>query len=488
MNPTSLFDNHRINILFIVCVSMLIYLTALSAGVSSLDDSTLFHRLQENSISVSQLFTSSGGSYFRPLTILSYLTDKSIWGLNPAAFHFTAVLIHTANALLVYALALTFTADSGIPRCSALLAALLFAAHPAGSESVVWISGRTDLLCCLFLLLALLVVTRSELAPSTAGILFFAAFACSLAAKESSIVLVAIVPIWLLSISPNRADRRAMAICAAVAAVALLYFSWRSGTTGRLDKGVAAIGTTLGATPMLQLVYDSVAVSGFYIRKVLWPFPLNIAIARIDKMPYFFAGLAALGAGGLACIMRRELRPALAIMFLGLVPPLLAYHADIPWMPIAERYLYIPLVGAALLAARLTGMAGRPVVLAGLVAVMALAVATNLRARLWNTPVEFWADAVAKSPDAAAARVIYAYELQLAGRTAEAARQLDNVRTSGYEDYLYWKCRAKQALLDNDLTRYEADMVKMAGKSSNPAEVYRELAMNLSRPVLRQQR
>src|SRR5205814_1877512 len=79
-------------------------------------------------------------SFFRPLIALSFFLDVKLWGLTPAGFHLTNVLAHVLVSLGVLRLAARVTGS----EVGALSAGLLFAIHPAHSESVAFISGRTD--------------------------------------------------------------------------------------------------------------------------------------------------------------------------------------------------------------------------------------------------------------------------------------------------------------------------------------------------------
>ncbi|MFB3906792.1 MAG: hypothetical protein ACE15D_00160 [Candidatus Eisenbacteria bacterium] len=88
--------------------------------------------------------------YYRPLVTLSYALDARIGGGSPRAFHATNLLLHALASLLVCSILLRL----GLRRPFALAGALLFATHPVHVASVAWISGRTDLLCAVFLLLA----------------------------------------------------------------------------------------------------------------------------------------------------------------------------------------------------------------------------------------------------------------------------------------------------------------------------------------------
>ncbi len=89
--------------------------------------------------------------YFRPVITISYMIDYAIWGENSYGFHLTNLLLHTICSIFVFWIFLALTHV----RRLALLGGVLFAVHPIHTESVSWISGRTDIFCCFFLLAAL---------------------------------------------------------------------------------------------------------------------------------------------------------------------------------------------------------------------------------------------------------------------------------------------------------------------------------------------
>jgi len=105
----------------------------------------------------------------RPLVNLTYAIDWSIWGLDPFGFHLTNVLLHMVNVALVFLLAGRLTvdaarpsADPGAPAANLVAAAtaLVFAVNPMMTQAVGYISGRSELLCALFVLLACLAVRQ----------------------------------------------------------------------------------------------------------------------------------------------------------------------------------------------------------------------------------------------------------------------------------------------------------------------------------------
>ncbi|MCX5886503.1 MAG: tetratricopeptide repeat protein [Proteobacteria bacterium] len=90
--------------------------------------------------------------YYRPLITLSYMLDYRLWKLNPFGYHLTNLIFHILNCLLV---CLTGYFLSG-SLLIAFLSSLLFAIHPIHTESVSWISGRTDVIASFFFFSSLL--------------------------------------------------------------------------------------------------------------------------------------------------------------------------------------------------------------------------------------------------------------------------------------------------------------------------------------------
>ena len=93
----------------------------------------------------------------RPLREFTYMLDHAIWGFNPIGYHLQNVLWHAANVLLFFSLLQLF----GLTASAAFCCSALFSLHPINTESVVWISGRKELLCLFFELTACIFFIRA---------------------------------------------------------------------------------------------------------------------------------------------------------------------------------------------------------------------------------------------------------------------------------------------------------------------------------------
>ena len=102
------------------------------------------------------MFTTTLMGHYIPLTWLTFGLDYVLWGLQPAGYHFTNVVLHAANAAMFYWIAKRLlraarpSAHETALRAGAAVAALFFAVHPLRAESVAWVTERRDVLSGLF--------------------------------------------------------------------------------------------------------------------------------------------------------------------------------------------------------------------------------------------------------------------------------------------------------------------------------------------------
>jgi hypothetical protein len=120
------------------------------------------------------MFTTFHVGHYQPLSWVTLAVDYALWGMQPRGYHVTNLVLHTANALLVYALALALLPRAAAPcgraspsaadgislSIAAAVAALFFAIHPLRVESVAWVTERRDVLSGFFLLLTVLAYLR----------------------------------------------------------------------------------------------------------------------------------------------------------------------------------------------------------------------------------------------------------------------------------------------------------------------------------------
>ena len=350
-------------------------------------------------------------AFFRPLVSVSYAVDNAVWGLRPFGFRLTNLIVHAVCCLLVLGLARKEEASAA----AALAAAALFAVHPVHVESVAWISGRTDLLCAAFVLGAFALHRRNPaagpLAASRVG--SSALFLLALLSKEMAATLPALVMLDVLA-APGPPGARIRASVRAVfpyAVVLIVFLVLRhQAVSGHAEPLVRLSPVAYAATATFVLAR--------YATLLLMPIGLD---AHYPYVPFESAGNAVvllsflmLATIGYFTILawRRSPRTAFAIGWIVVtLLPVLAFgrFGDVI---MADRFLYIPSVGGALLFARgVDAVSGlRP----GLARRLALAVAAAIplvlippciaRASLWENDLRLFSRMAETSPDSAMVR------------------------------------------------------------------------------------
>ncbi len=392
-----------------------------------------------------------GEHYYRPLGVVTYLVDEGIakrwWKLEDReharriVFHASPVVYHTLATELVFLsgiVLLGLVATVGLPEiAAAAAAAIVFAVHPIHVESVAWMAGRSDVICGLFFLGALLAYVRYRrrggIAPLIgSALLAFGAMLC----KEAGLGVLLVVPFvdWLVvpaSAAPGtapatRAERRRqeregaptamttrrvplIAGYALFALVTLIYLVLRHNAIEAYGSPAMSMTAQWGRLP---------GAIGWYVVKTFWAPPQSAYVDTVPGGAYALVGVLAVAAtiAAFAVLARRarEFAPellALAMYWGSLALSLLISLFPISKTPLAERYVYMPSAGALLLVfmvlrrllLRLRTVpawlpAAVPVALAVLVSVPA-SLATVAREKVWSNNLQFWTDAVKGAPE-----------------------------------------------------------------------------------------
>ena len=409
----------RAHIWFAALVTIVCFLPALGNSFVAWDDDTNFldnpHYRGLGPTQLAWMFTDLHAHY-TPLTWLTLGLDYVLWGMNPAGYHLTSVLLHAVNAALVFRVALRLlgaalpNAPGTTLRWGSLLAALLFSVHPLRVESVAWVTERRDVLSGFFYLLALLAYLRYCESPRrrryAAALALFAAALLSKSMAVTLPVVLLLLDAWPLRRHAWREKVPFFALSAVAGALALV---------AQRQAGALSSAGLLGALEHLAVAGYALA---FYLRKTLLPArlsPIYELPARVDPLawPYVASALVVLALSAVAIAARRRW-PAFAVAWASYVVTLLPMSGLLHVGPqiAADRYTYLPCLGGALLAggAYVRGrMALRarstPGILldvaAGALPVM-LAVLTLGQVQVWRDSETLWSHALAVGPSAIA--------------------------------------------------------------------------------------
>jgi hypothetical protein len=331
-------------------------------------------------------------SYYRPVMHLWLAACSAIGGITPWVFHLSVVLAHLAVVACVFALASRWALGAG-----AFVGALWFAVHPIHVEAFAWNAGIVDVSCALFALGTLLAAAseRPWIELGATPVLFLFA----LLSKEPAVMILPAIAIvaW-------RSPRR-LWLAGGLSAAAGVYLTLRVSALGGLMAGGAdrqKIGLADGFATALELVAR-------YAAKLVLPLGLSAVYDVTPGVRPLLAvcGLAVLAAAvALAWRFRRDraVLLGLALLALPLLPAL--YVPVLGDGLMADRYLYLPSAGAALLLAVVVNRARVPrVVLVGASAavIAALALAAVVRVSVWRDDLSLWTDAAESQPGSAVA-------------------------------------------------------------------------------------
>lgn len=269
------------------------------------------------------MFTTTLTGHWIPLTWLTLGLNYTLGGMDPWGYHLGNMLLHAANALLVYFIARRLLGSAGAATNTAAVSAgaawasLLFAVHPLRVESVVWITERRDVLGALFFLLSVLGYLRAveqggdgRPAPLWRD-LSILAFALALLSKASTMMLPAalivldVYPLRRLGLGWRRLVVEKLAYMAlAAAGLAVAWFAVRR------EVRVTDLGEQ-GLVGRLTMVFHSVF---FYPWKWVWPVglsPMYEVPARIDPLaPRFLVPIIAVLVVTAALVALRRRWPA----------------------------------------------------------------------------------------------------------------------------------------------------------------------------------
>ncbi len=303
---------------------------------------------------------------YRPLSVASLAFTHAAAGLDPLPYRLANLLLHALVSTLVLALALRLR----VRRLPAFAAALWFATHPVHSEAIFFAVNREELLCAAFFLFALMQATPlSSLpgpqTPARTGRAYFlvtAATGLALLSKETAGILPILLIVVYLTWPPHVGQRRA-AITMVVATAAILagYLILRFTALGRLAAGyIPWQDNPLVRADLFDRLASSLALIWQALGLLIAPLWLTVdygfdtlGLPAGSPTAATWLGLATVGVVVAAFLHYRRTAPSVS---LGLA--ILAFA----WSPVsnilfpnsiifAERLLYLPSAGAALVVA-----------------------------------------------------------------------------------------------------------------------------------------
>ncbi|MCK4225032.1 MAG: tetratricopeptide repeat protein [candidate division Zixibacteria bacterium] len=351
---------HLILIVLIAVVSMLVYFKTSKLSYVA-DDRPLFYEntdfledwgnLKTTFLSPLPVKTYEPLPYYRPIVSLTYFVSYHL-SKSIRSHHLFNLGAHTLNTILLYLL--IFLLFKNIPL--SIFTSLFFAAHPLHVSSVVWISGRTDLLACIFFLLTvILFIKRKDHQKLPRQLLLVGAavsYILCLFSKETTLALPLFLFVWDY-LSEKEPIRKKIIPYIPFVIITILYLLLRIKVIGNLGTGEPY--TSSGLFHRFLTVFP---IYFYYFKKLILPFQFNfsprvLTVSSILSLKFlgsliFFAIVLGLGIS----LRKRSKEVWFGILWIliTLVPVLNLVPL---YAPVKEWWAYIPSIGFCLILGKL---------------------------------------------------------------------------------------------------------------------------------------
>jgi protein O-mannosyl-transferase len=314
--------------------------------------------------SISWAFTTGHTGYWHPLTWLSLMLDYELFKLNPGGYHWTNVMFHIANTLLLF---LVLNRITGRVWRSSFVA-VLFAVHPLHVESVAWISERKDVLSTFFWILTLwFYVLYVEHPGFKRYIWMLVFFVLGLLSKPMVVTLpfvLLLLDYWplkrqasfhtydsRLKVSLPAFSKRPLPPSAILILEKIPLFILSlvvSVVTFLVSKNQQVMATFQAAS--LQLRIENVLVSyATYIAKMFWPQNMAVFYPYPGALPLWQVAWSLILLLGITLfvLFQARRRPYLVVgwlWYLGTLVPVIGL-VQVGSQAMADRYTYISFIG-----------------------------------------------------------------------------------------------------------------------------------------------
>ncbi|HLM97835.1 MAG TPA: tetratricopeptide repeat protein [Bryobacteraceae bacterium] len=436
----------------------------------------------------------------RPLVMLSYWMNYRLSQFQPYSYHAFNVIFHAANSILIFLIARKVLQFANVVSARrdvlAVFAGALFLLHPVNSESVAYITSRSEDLSVLLFLgawTAFLYRPQAETTWARAA-LVLALFGAAAFTKEHTIVLPAVLLLTDYFWNPpfsfegiRRNWRMYLPVAAGFAlVVAYLVTTLRSA----ILQGAGGAGFGLKDFTWYQYFFTECRAFWLYIRLFLFPAGLRVdydfPISRTILEPGALIGLIAILAVAGAAFYYRRRYPLAAFGFFAFVILMAPTSSFMPIKdPVVEYRLYLSMIGLLLIVLeflRRVDVRQRNwmALLAGVLVVSGIA--TYERNFVWSDPRILWEDTVAKSPNLSRAEFHLAEAYREQGDCAKAlphyARAAENDPPAKHS-YWYASIFVDWGLAYDCLNREDEALAKFrqAAELEPTAHVYSQIGM-----------
>jgi tetratricopeptide (TPR) repeat protein len=399
----------------------------------------------------------------RPFLMFTFWLNSRLAGAEPYLYHLFNLLLHLANSLLVFFIARRILGWAGLDgrrrEWLSAFAGAVFLLHPVQTEAVSYVASRSESLSALFCYgaFAVFLYRRSPAVSWGTAFAILALYAAAASTKEHTVALPALLLLtdyfWNpgFSLQGIRKNWRLYALVAAAGAAGLV-------AVANMLKGSTSAGFGLRDITWYEYFFTQWRSLWVYLRLFVLPYGQNVDYDFPVSRTVFEHG-AIIGLAGLLILLGCAIyfRKRYPLASYGMLAALILFAPTSSIVPIldalAERRLYLPMIGLVLVAAELLRrLPVRREVLAGTAAAVLaiLAFLCYQRNQVWASSVALWEDSVARSPQNARARFQLGVSYFQQGRCGPAAQQYEAAAAFGKPDY---RLLMDWALADDCLNR-----------------------------------
>ena len=308
-------------------------------------------------------FTNVTHMCWQPLAWISHMLDSQLYGLNAGLHHWTNLVLHLVNSILLFFLFQSMTEAT----IESFLIAALFAVHPLNVDTVAWVSERKNLLATCFMLLSIYGYWRyTRSGKFRPYILSIIAFIAGLLSKPSILplpFLLFLLDYWplrrigILCLSssgcfkdPSRLPGSRLIVekvpffVMSIGYVLIFNFS-----LNKMYQGVSAVSVPLGLR-----ISNALVSYVLYLGDMIWPHDLAVYYPFPKTIPWETTALAAfilmgITAAVFALIRRHPYCIVGWLWFLGSLVPVIGIVQAGLWPARADRWMYMPMIGILIL-------------------------------------------------------------------------------------------------------------------------------------------
>lgn len=334
----------------------------------------------------------SQSSYYRPLTLASFMIEDKIWGINNAFMRWVNILIFILSLVSLYIFLMHQIKNGYFPE----IATTLFAVFPLNHDNIVWVVGRGDLFMLLWGILTLLFL-QFYIEKNRYRFLILSSFfyLLGILSKEA---FVFFLPFFFLYEFLKR-KKLFLPYHLTNLIITFLFFTLKIKIIGISSIEFSFFPTFIENAKIL------ISTLGFYFKTLVFPFSYTrfISLDNVPNLPFMFLG--AICGILILYFLYRSRRDVDSIIPLSLVIFFLGGHilfafASVFLFKIYSRFLMIPALGLvwffSIYVIKLKERVRNPILV---ILCLSMIVSTGINSSHYQNSINFWQRAYKQYPN-----------------------------------------------------------------------------------------